>query len=142
MKKMMKRFIYSVLASFMLCAFLSACDEDQELCINLAGGWHGDFGAFYVDSITSDTSYSNSSYVIFTPQYPNEKYGSGTQTDYYSGGKSVTSDINWEIIYGRIYLTYRDDPSRDVRLTEYTLNDSAFFGYFPDDRQFDMHKDK
>lgn len=142
MKKMMKRFIYSVLTSFMLCAFLSACDEDQALCIDLAGSWNGDFGAFYVDSITSDTSYSTSSYVVFSPQYPNEKYGSGTQTDYYPNGKTITSNIGWEIIYGRIYLSYRDDPSRDVRLTEYTLNDSAFFGYFPDDRPFDMHKNK
>ena len=142
MKKIMKRFIYSILAGFMLCAFLSACDEDQTLCLDLAGGWYGDFGAFYVDSITSDTSYSTSSYIVFEPEFPNEKYGSGVQTDYYDGGKSIASRIGWEFIYGRLYLTYPESPERDVRLTEYTLNDSAFFGFFPDDRPFDLRKDK
>ena len=140
--KKMKQFIYRILTGVMLCCYLTSCDEDQDLCIDLVGSWRGDFGAYYVADNSTDTTYSDISILVFTPQFPDEKYGVCLETDYYPGGKKITTEIDWELIYGKLYMRYREDPEKDMRITHYTLNDSAFFGYLPDDRPFDLHKDK
>ena len=149
--KKMKKILYGILCATTLCCGWASCDEDNQLSADVIGTWKGTFSAHYLtDSTniaTSDTCWATISLLTISPEYPNAHEGSGFQRDYYSEGSRpvVERVIDWEFVYGKLYLSYRDQSQDDIVIYDYTLNDSTFVGWygaFPWEHPFDLRKEK
>lgn len=149
--KKMKKILYGILFGAMLCCGWASCDEDNDLSADIIGTWKGDFSAFYLkdssDLANSDTCWATVTLLSIMPEYPNAHEGTGFQRDYYHEGSwpMIETTINWEFVYGKLYIEYRDQPDRDIVIYDYTLNDSTFVGWygsFPWEHPFDLRKDK
>lgn len=134
---MFKNWMKSLALGVMAIISLASCDRDQEVAINIAGEWHGDFGVYYTEierdrygQIHEYTYRASDSYLRFIPEYTYATYGRGTQVDYYDGGRYELGyyQFDWEVRNGSIYLTYIDCPELNVRIDRYRMDDLYFSG--------------
>lgn len=85
---------------------------------------------------TGQTVYFDADYtdIVFYPDYDYATHGYGKQVDYYkyTPVTYMYFYFDWEIINGRIYISYPYDPELSAIITNYSLNDRRFKGLIGD----------
>lgn len=115
---------------------LASCDGDNDYyeARVLSGQWTGDMGMYYSETnpYTGQTVYFDADYtdIVFYPDYDYATHGYGKQVDYYtySPVKRMYFYFDWEVINGRIYISYPYDPELSAVISNYSLNDRRFKG--------------
>lgn len=129
-KNWMKTFALGVMAIISM----ASCDRDQDLAINMAGEWRGDFGVYYteVDRYGREYTYrATDTFLRFVPDHTYATYGTGTEVDYYDETCRYECgyyQFRWEVRNGSIYMEYRDAPDMNVRIDRYRMDASRFSG--------------
>lgn len=125
-----------LLFAFAFAISLSSCDEDfdSSKATRLTGEWYGDFGMYYTYSYKGFV-YTFDSYdtdLSFYPAYDHATFGDGIQIDYYAHGPYEYQyyTFNWDLVDGRIFLTYPGAHELDTEIYDYELSSNFFSGYF------------
>ena len=126
----MKRFYKNIWMLGILCAALfgfSGCmDDDDRIGNNIGGHWFGDMDMYFNGERAqgSEIEFYNTGGWGFDR-------GTGVEIDYYRR-HAVTSHFDWRVSGRVIYLTFREDPSLDCAIVDYTLGYDYFRGYIAD----------
>ncbi len=133
----MKRYLssFALYLSLGAASLLMSCmREDVEESMCLSGQWTGDFGMYYDYEWRGDIYTFNSydSDVVFYPDYDYATHGYGYEVDYYYEGPydRMSLRFDWEIRNGRIYLYYPGNSCYDAVISNYSLSNNYFSGYF------------
>lgn len=134
---MKKIFTYLSMAVLALTSFTS-CDKDSMEAFTLSGTWTGYIETYYADrwGWTGDT-YRTTIYFNQRDMYG----GTGRQVDYNVNNPYSSyyySDFEWEVRDGVITLWYSDSWN-PVRIYDYSLNLSRFYGYMDDGTRRDIY---
>lgn len=126
----MKRFYKNIWMLGILFAALfgfSGCmDDDDRIGNNIGGHWFGDMDMYYNGERAQGSEiefYNNGGWGY--------DRGTGVEIDYYRR-HAVTSHFDWRVSGQVIYLTFREDPSLDCAIVDYTLGYDYFRGYIAD----------
>ena len=126
----MKRFYKNIWMLGILCAALfgfSGCmDDDDRIGNNIGGHWFGDMDMYFNGECAQGSEiefYNNGGWGF--------DRGTGVEIDYYRR-HAVTSHFDWRVSGRVIYLTFREDPSLDCAIVDYTLGYDYFRGYIAD----------
>ncbi len=87
---------------------LSSCtDDDMDQAYNLNGYWQGTvYGDYYSNRYHSSDTWDTEIWFVQNGVFSNGGYG--REIDYDRYGRSYSSDFNWKVINGRIYMEFDD----------------------------------
>ncbi len=122
-----------LVAVFSLMTF-SACDSDTTTRWELEGEWWGNF-AMYLSIGRKDLK-AKETYIFF------DKNRTGSQTDYYEDGLTVTNLFTWNVIDGTIKMHYTSGImcGQKVEISNYALHNRFWTGIV-EGHDFRMYKE-
>lgn len=129
--------LFNIIAVIGLCTMFTSCNEDAdtEISMTMSGQWTGDWGMYYGYTYPDGTYVEYDSYdtdLVFYPDYDYASHGYGYQVDWYRTGpyERLSYRFSWNVVNGRIFLTYPGYPEYDTTIRDYRLNNNHFTGYF------------
>lgn len=133
----MKKFFITLSAAVIALTSFTSCDSDEVRGMELSGEWQGHFGMYYEIECRQhgiDRYYADQTYIKFLPSENTYSAGTGYQIDYYYNPDSPYDEVyhyfRWQVNYGQIRLTYRDECEWNTTIRDYDLSNSYFSGYF------------
>jgi len=133
----MKKILFTLTLICSMMFNFTSCKEDQKTAFDLSGYWEGNLQMSYVD-LTGQRWHSDNSQLYFNCFF--ETKGDGYQMDYYQGNSpysAIFHRFNWDISNGVITITYKEKNMEgfNTTITDYTLEDNIFVGYFGDSKE-------
>lgn len=132
----MIRNMFMLLTGALMTCCLTACDDDVMQSRVLTGKWRGDWGMYYQYEYRGRI-YTFNCYdtrIEFFPDHDFATSGTGRQIDYYDAGPYEYQYFyfNWRIRNGIVSLYYPYDRTLNTSISEYTMSNNVFAGYFVD----------